>query len=58
MPQVELNSPAPDFELQDYRGNKVQLSQFKDKQIVLLVFNRGFHVTILPSAYGAVASRL
>ena len=42
MPQVELNSPAPDFELQDYRGNNVQLSQFKDKQNVLLVFNRGF----------------
>jgi peroxiredoxin len=42
MPQVELNSPAPDFKLQDYRGNKVRLSQFVGKQNVLLVFNRGF----------------
>lgn len=42
MPQVELNSPAPDFKLQDYRGNEVMLSQFVGKQNVLLVFNRGF----------------
>jgi peroxiredoxin len=42
MAQVELNAPAPDFTLEDYEGNKVSLSQFKGKQHVLLVFNRGF----------------
>lgn len=42
MAQVELNAPAPDFTLADYQGNSVSLSQFKGKQHVLLVFNRGF----------------
>ncbi len=42
MAQVELNAPAPDFALTDYQGNKVTLAQFKGKQRVLLVFNRGF----------------
>ena len=42
MAQVELNAPAPDFALTDYEGNDVSLSQFKGKQHVLLVFNRGF----------------
>ncbi len=42
MSQVELNAPAPDFTLADYHGNEVTLSQFKGKQHVLLVFNRGF----------------
>lgn len=42
MAQVELNTKAPDFTLTDYQENKVSLSQFKGKQHVLLVFNRGF----------------
>ena len=42
MAQVELNAQAPDFTLADYEGNDVSLSQFKGKQHVLLVFNRGF----------------
>lgn len=42
MAQVELNAPAPDFTLADYEGNEVSLSQFRGKQHVLLVFNRGF----------------
>lgn len=42
MAQVELNAPAPDFTLADYEGNEIALSQFKGKQHVLLVFNRGF----------------
>ncbi len=42
MPQVEINTPAPDFTLTDYQGNDVSLAQFKGKQRVLLVFNRGF----------------
>lgn len=42
MPKVVLNSIAPDFELADFNGNLVRLSDFKGKKIVLLVFNRGF----------------
>ena len=42
MPKVDLNTLAPDFTLQDFRGNLVSLSHFKGKQHVLLVFNRGF----------------
>ncbi|VAW43254.1 hypothetical protein MNBD_CHLOROFLEXI01-3897 [hydrothermal vent metagenome] len=42
MAQVEINSPAPNFTLPDYHGDEVTLSQFKEKQHVLLMFNRGF----------------
>ena len=42
MPKVSINSPAPDFELLDFHGNLVSLSHLKEKQNVLLVFNRGF----------------
>jgi peroxiredoxin len=42
MSKVDINTPAPDFALQDYHGNLVSLSHFKQKQNVLLVFNRGF----------------
>lgn len=42
MPQVQIDTPAPDFTLADYNGNSVSLSDFKDEQNVLLVFNRGF----------------
>jgi peroxiredoxin len=41
MPKVALNTPAPDFELVDYTGKLVRLSDFHGKN-VLLVFNRGF----------------
>jgi peroxiredoxin len=40
--RVELNAPAPDFELEDMNGDSVQLSSFKDKKHVVLIFNRGF----------------
>jgi peroxiredoxin len=40
--RVELNTPAPNFELTDYKGNIVRLSDFKGKKNILLVFNRGF----------------
>jgi peroxiredoxin len=33
---------APDFKLEDTNDNSVQLSQFRDKKIIVLVFNRGF----------------
>jgi peroxiredoxin len=42
MPKVEINMPAPDFSLADYRGRTVQLSGFRGKAAVVLVFNRGF----------------
>ena len=42
MPKVAINAPAPEFTLQDYQGNLASLSHFKEKQHVLLIFNRGF----------------
>jgi peroxiredoxin len=42
MPKVSLNKPAPDFTLNDFRGEPVQLSDFRGRSHVLLVFNRGF----------------
>lgn len=41
MPRVELNTPAPEFEQEDYQGNLFRLGDHKGKN-VLLVFNRGF----------------
>lgn len=42
MPQVPLNTAAPDFILQDFRGETVRLASFRGRAHVLLVFNRGF----------------
>ena len=42
MPKVNLNAPAPNFELPDYSGKMVRLSDFQGKKSVVLVFNRGF----------------
>ena len=42
MSQVSLNTPAPDFELKDYTGRTVRLSDYRGKTNVVLVFNRGF----------------
>jgi len=42
MPQVSLNIPAPDFTLQDFRGEPVRLSVCRGQAHVVLVFNRGF----------------
>jgi len=33
---------APDFELSDLQGNKIRLSNFREKKIILLAFLRGF----------------
>ncbi len=41
MPKAQIDAPAPDFELEDFRGNPVRLSELRG-QNVLLVFNRGF----------------
>ncbi len=42
MPRVSLHQLAPDFALSDFAGHCVQLSDFRGRQNVLLVFNRGF----------------
>ena len=42
MSEVELNTPAPDFTLDDYNGNPVTLSGYKGKKHVILALNRGF----------------
>lgn len=40
--KIELNTPAPDFTLTDYRGQEFTLSDLNGEKNVLLVFNRGF----------------
>ena len=42
MPKVKIDAKAPDFALEDFRGNLVELSQFQGEKHVVLVFNRGF----------------
>lgn len=42
MPQVEMNTPAPDFTLYDFNGKQFSLSEFKGKKHILMVLNRGF----------------
>ena len=42
MSNVVLNSPAPDFNLEDFNGKEVELSHYAGKKNVVLVFNRGF----------------
>jgi peroxiredoxin len=41
MSKVELNTAAPEFELSDFLGKRVRLSDFRGMN-VLLVLNRGF----------------
>ncbi|MBN1667914.1 MAG: redoxin domain-containing protein [Anaerolineales bacterium] len=42
MSKVQINTPAPDFELQDFNGQLVRLSELWQRKQVVLVFNRGF----------------
>lgn len=42
MASVELNTKAPDFEINDFNGDKLKLSDFIGKSNVLIVLNRGF----------------
>jgi peroxiredoxin len=42
MPKVEINTPAPDFTLDDFTGRSVSLAGYRSTSNVLLVFNRGF----------------
>jgi peroxiredoxin len=40
--KIQMNTPAPDFELADFRDQPVRLADFRDQKNVLLIFNRGF----------------
>jgi peroxiredoxin len=40
--QIEIKTPAPDFSLQDFRGEEFVFSEMIGKKNVLLIFNRGF----------------
>ncbi len=42
MSVVEMNTPAPEFALEDFRGQCVRLSDYRGRRHVFLVFNRGF----------------
>jgi peroxiredoxin len=42
VPRVAVDTPAPEFELEDYTGRKVRLSDYRGERHVFLVFNRGF----------------
>lgn len=42
MASVELTKEAPDFEMEDYKGDVFKLSDLKGKSNVLIVLNRGF----------------
>jgi len=42
MPRVKINAQAPEFNLNNFQGESIQLSLFKGKSNVLIVFNRGF----------------
>jgi len=42
VPGIEINKKAPDFEMEDFKGNKFKLSNFNGKSNVLIVLNRGF----------------
>ncbi|RMG63496.1 MAG: hypothetical protein D6715_11195 [Calditrichaeota bacterium] len=42
MAKIQPGQPAPEFQLTDWQGQAVTLSQFKGQRHVLLVLNRGF----------------
>ncbi len=42
MASIEVNKEAPDFEIEDFKGNKLKLSSFRGKSNILMVLNRGF----------------
>jgi len=43
MARVQINATAPDFTLEDFRGQTVRLSDYyQGGKHVVLVFNRGF----------------
>ncbi len=40
MKQLKVNTTAPDFDLFDFEGNSIQLSQYKNLNNIYLVLNR------------------
>ena len=42
MPKVDIEAPAPHFELPDFTGSTFKPADLRGKSNVLLVFNRGF----------------
>ena len=42
MANIEVNKQAPDFQIEDYKGNSFKLSDFRGEKNVLIVLNRGF----------------
>lgn len=42
MEYVAIDMPAPDFEIEDFKGQTVKLSDYRHKKNVILVLNRGF----------------
>lgn len=42
MASVEVNMKAPDFEIDDYKGRIFKLSDYRGKNNILIVLNRGF----------------
>jgi|GEM_PF-118096 len=43
MARVSINKNAPDFELTNFEGKIIRLSDYRNKKNILLVFNRGFN---------------
>jgi peroxiredoxin len=42
MSKIALNTPAPDFALDDFQGRRVRFADLHGKKNVVLIFNRGF----------------
>ncbi len=39
---ITPGEPAPDFELEDIRGDRIRLSSFRGNKTIALAFLRGF----------------
>lgn len=39
---IKLSQVAPDFQMDDFNGQRVNLSDYRNGKSVVLIFNRGF----------------
>jgi peroxiredoxin len=39
---IKLFQIAPDFKLDDFNGQQISLADYRNRQAVVLIFNRGF----------------